>query len=119
MIARLSAMRLSRIAVLGILCTALLALAGCDSAGPNDQDSSTQLEFETAPTDQLDQTIRDSPEDFTWDLYQNNIEILLTSGTQWSGNIQLSTFQIQNGEIVERDASDPVSNEAPHWSPVP
>ena len=54
MIARLSAMRLSRMAVLGILCTALLALAGCDSSGSNMQQNQAPTADVSVPSSTVD-----------------------------------------------------------------
>jgi len=47
-------MRLSRIAVLGILCTALLALAGCDSSGSNMQQNQAPTANVSVPSSTVD-----------------------------------------------------------------
>lgn len=86
------------------LAVALLMVA-CDSS-PTPEPGA--LEFSTEPSGELENIIEDTPSDFTWDFYNDNVAVSLQEGPDWDGELVLAGFQIQNGEVVHRTTTDPV-----------
>lgn len=65
------------------------------------------LEFTTGPSQELSQLIDTAPGDFTWDYFSDNLFVSILNGPEWSGEIVLSSFQIENGEVVNRSTTEP------------
>ncbi|NGP88232.1 hypothetical protein [Fodinibius halophilus] len=91
-----------------LLCSALLAGA-CSDSGTGAEDELKPLDFTTSPTSELSQIVNNTPSDFTWDFYNDNILLgLEPKPDSFEGEIVLSVFQVQNGEVTNRLTSDPV-----------
>lgn len=91
-----------------IVMTSILSLGfvSCDSS----TDSNTEtIELYTTPTVELSEMISNSPGDLTWEYFNNNVTISMEKGGQWSGEIVLTSFQVRNGQIINRNTSDPIS----------
>jgi len=84
----------------------VVALTACDS-GPNGEPDA--LSFSTAPSSALTDVVQNTPSDFTWGLYNDNVTVQLESGTDWDGEIVLEAFQVQNGEVVNQVTTEPVA----------
>ena len=83
-----------------------LFLFSCDNGTGTEERAS--LEYATGPSQDLDQIIEETPSDFTWDFYGDNIEVSMNSGPQWSGEIVLEAFQVEGGEVVNRLTTESV-----------
>ena len=94
--------------VCSLLVTGLL-LAACDLSSETEPDS---LEFTTEPSDELSAMIDETPSDFTWAFFNDNVTVSMIPGSNWSGDLVLSAFQLQDGEVVHRTTTDPVSTTA-------
>src|SRR6056297_1406673 len=84
----------------------------CDDTSQDPETEVETLEFVIEPSDDLSFIVEDAPSDFTWEFYNNNIEVNLVPGSMWSGEIVLSSFQVENGEVVNRATSEPVETSA-------
>ena len=91
------------------LCILLLSgsILSCDSSGPE----GPPPEFSVSPTSELSGIVDNTPGDFTWDFYQNNLEVTWAPEADWNGELVLFTFQIQNGEVVNRATTTAASTE--------
>lgn len=69
-------------------------------------------DFTTAPTAELSQIIENTPRDFTWGFYNDNIEITLHDDPKWNGGIVISGFQVKNGEVVNEITSEVIETNA-------
>jgi len=84
-----------------------MALVTCDEtsqdAGPE------KLEFAMKPTENLSFMINETPSDFTWEYFSNNLTVSLAPGPLWDGSIVLSSIQVIDGEVVNRSSTPSVS----------
>ena len=95
--------------VCSLLVTGLL-LAACDSGSETEPDP---LEFTIEPSDELlSALIDETASDFTWAFFNDNVTVSMIPGSNWSGDLVLSAFQLQDGEVVHRTTTDPVSTTA-------
>ncbi|MEF8796865.1 MAG: hypothetical protein V5A22_12325 [Salinivenus sp.] len=78
----------------------------CDS-GPEPEPTSVQ--FEAEPSDELSTLIQEAPSDFTWTAFNDKTLVRKLPGSDWSGDIVLSSFQVEDGEVVNRTSSEPVA----------
>jgi hypothetical protein len=77
----------------------IILLFSCE----NGVDSESEpLEFASEPSDEMRTMFDETPSDFTWEFFRENILIRLQSEVDWEGEIVLSGFQLLNGEIVDR-----------------
>ncbi|MDZ7682277.1 MAG: hypothetical protein U5J63_11350 [Fodinibius sp.] len=71
------------------------------------------LDFTTAPSSELSDIVQNTPGDFTWPFYNDNLTIGLDPEPEtFEGEIVLSVFQVQNGEVTNRLTSEPVDDES-------
>ncbi|WP_445666282.1 hypothetical protein [Fodinibius sp. AD559] len=99
-----------------ILCTIIIAfsLISCDTGTGADPEP---LEFQMAPSDGLSTMINETPSDFTWEYFQDNVHIGGPSQTDFSKfDVVLHGFQINNGEVVNRSMTEPVELSADELS---
>lgn len=67
------------------------------------------LDFTTTPSDELSNIVENSPSDFTWPFYNDNLTVGLDPEPEsFEGEIVLSVFQVRNGEVTSRLTTDPV-----------
>jgi hypothetical protein len=61
------------------------------------------LDFTTAPSNELSDIIQNTPNDFTWEFYNDNLTLGLDPEPEsFEGEIILSVFQVQNGEVTNQ-----------------
>ena len=86
-----------------ILAALFLLTTACDQSAEEPK----TLEFEVTPNDQLRTMVRETPSDFTWEYFGDNLTVSLSSEADWEGELVLSGFKIVNGEVVDRLSSQP------------
>lgn len=91
-----------------LICIASFLLLTCGDDNSAPVVDPEPLEFTTEPSSELSQLIETTPSDFTWDHFNSNITVSVVPGSMWSGEIVLSSFQVENGEVVSRVSSSPV-----------
>ncbi|MDZ7720152.1 MAG: DUF5050 domain-containing protein [Balneolaceae bacterium] len=84
----------------------------CDETSQDADPEPETLDFATEPSEDLTQMVEVTPSDFTWDFFSNNLIVTLVPGPMWSGEIVLSSFQVENGEVVNRSTTPPVETSA-------
>lgn len=91
-----------------LICVGSFLLLTCGDNSTDPEADPEPLEFTTEPSTELSQLIETAPGDFTWAYFNNHIIVNAVSGSMWSGEIVLSSFQVENGEVVNRATSDAV-----------
>jgi len=98
---------MTRFAFLSFLSLAVVfGTVSCDS-GPEPEPTSVQ--FEAEPSDELSTLIQEAPSDFTWTAFNDKTLVRKVPGSDWSGDIVLSSFQVEDGEVVNRATSEPAA----------
>lgn len=94
-----------------ILVSLLFLAQSCPLDSSDDSTEPEPLEFSTAPTSELSHMIEETPSDFTWDYFEDNLNIRTIPGGMpyWDGEIIVSGFQVQNGDVVNRGSSEAAS----------
>lgn len=100
---------MSRSLFTALLLVGILFFSSCDTTN---EPPTLPVAFKTAPSDGLSTMIQETPSDFTWEFFNDNIEVSMNDEPQWSGEMVLSAFQVQNGEVVNRTTTDPVETTA-------
>jgi len=84
-----------------------MALVSCDETS---QDAGTEkLEFAMEPTENLSFMINETPSDFTWEFFSDNLTVHLESNPTWNGDIVFSSLQVERGDVINRSSTPPVS----------
>ena len=104
-------MRRSLSIIVLLLTIVPLVFLSCDT-GTDAESDQEPLEFQTAPSDELSSMIQETPSDFTWGYFQNNVQVNMIPGIDWNGEVVLSAFQVQNGEVVNETTTEPVETTA-------
>lgn len=98
---------MTRFAFLSFL---LLAVAfgtvSCDSSLEPEPES---VQFEAEPSDELSTLTQESPSDFTWTAFNDKMLVRKIPSSNWSGEVVLSAFQVENGEVINRVTSEPAA----------
>ncbi len=109
-------MRRSLFSIVVLLFIIPLVFISCEDTSAPDP-GPAPVGLETAPSDGLENMINDTPSDFTWDYYQDNVRIEGPSQTDFSKfDLVLHSFQVNNGEVVNRGMTEPVEVSADELS---
>lgn len=109
-------MRRSLFSIVVLLFIIPLVFISCEDTSAPDP-GPAPVGLETAPSDGLENMINDTPSDFTWDYYQDNVRIEGPSQTDFSKfDLVLHSFQVNNGEVVNRSMTEPVEVSADELS---
>ena len=104
-------MRRTLLAVLLAIVT--LLFVSCDQVTNSEP---KPLEFQTAPSEGLSTMIQETPSDFTWGYFQDNVQVNMTQGTDWSGEMVISGFKVEGGEVLNRTTTGPITTNADELS---
>ena len=67
------------------------------------------IDFTIQPSAALDQIISNTPSDFTWGFYEDNLSIGLSPEPEsFNGEVMMSAFELRNGNIMNSLSSQPV-----------
>lgn len=88
--------------------TILIFFATCDETSQDAKPESEALEFAIEPSEDLRFMIEETPSDFTWEFFSDNLIVTLVPESDWSGEIVLSSFQVENDEVINRASTEPV-----------
>ena len=92
--------------LLFLFCVGLIFTLITSSCDQDEQATPKPLEFEVTPNDQLRTMVQETPSDFTWEYFGDNMIISLRSEADWEGELVMSGFKIVRGEIVDRVNSE-------------
>lgn len=87
----------------------IILLFSCDTGVESEP---KPLEFASEPSNEMRIMIEETPSDFTWEFFKENILISLQSEIDWEGEIVLSGFQVQSGEATDRVTTTPLPTNA-------
>lgn len=100
---------MKRLYSIAILVTTLFLAQSCPLDSSDDEPEPGPLELSTAPSVELSQMISETPSDFTWEYFEDNMRVMgPTPYPYYSFRLVLSSFQVRNGEVVNRSTTNPV-----------
>lgn len=85
----------------------LLLFTTCDETSQDAESEPETLEFSIEPTEDLSFMINEAPSDFTWEFFSDHLIVSSLAEAEWNDEIVLSSFQIENGELVNRSTANP------------
>lgn len=104
-----------KIPILFLSIMTLLSISCSDNTTGGEEPET--LEFQMAPSDELSTIIQETPSDFTWDYFQDNVRVMGPSQTDFSKfDLVLHSFQVNNGEVANRSNTEPVEVSADELS---
>ncbi len=84
-----------------------VTLTSC-SDDETDMNQTEAMDFTITPSTELAQVISNTPDDFTWNFYEDNLSIGLSPEPQsFDGEIVLSIFKVDDSEVTNRNTSQP------------
>ena len=94
-----------------MLCILFISFTSCsDDDDDNNVNEADPIDFTIQPSAELDQIVSNTPSDFTWGFYEDNLTIGLNPEPEsFSGEIMMSAFELRNGNIMNSLSSEPVS----------
>ena len=90
----------------------LISFTSCsdDDEDNNNVNEADPIDFTIQPSAELDQIVSNTPSDFTWGFYEDNLTIGLNPEPEsFSGEVMMSAFELRNGNIMNSLSSQPVS----------
>gem|GEM_PF-3360108 len=107
-------MRRSLLCIVFLLSMVPLVFMSCDTAN---EPPTLPVALKTTPSEELSSMVQDTPSDFTWDYFRDNVHIEGPSQTDFDKfDLVLSSFQVQNGEVVNRTSTEPIEVSADELS---
>ncbi len=94
---------------IALLSIGILFFSSCDTTN---EPPTLPVAFKTEPSDEMRIMIEETPSDFTWEFFKQNILISLQSEVDWEGEIVLPGFQILSGEAADRVSTTPLPTNA-------
>ena len=105
-------MKISRRILRAAFLFTVILMTSCTDDDDENVNSNEMMDFTTTPSTALQGIVSNTPSDFTWDFYEDNLTIGLEPLPEsFNGEIVLSAFRVSNGQVTNNSTSSPVATD--------